>query len=464
MGDKVLIAATANYIAAQAAYRSGPIPVSITIAGYSRVLTNYATGLLGQYDWISGIDVSSYTVHDLDGGADQGTFAFTVQDVGAAITADFPGFVFEGKQVTVKSGFEGLDQSEWITVFTGYIDTVASANSNNDYYFTCSDISARLSQVVYTLGDDGLPIDSSNPKTLLGHPLDILLDILVTKIGLAAGFVDSTKIMAYRDGIFNGARFQFNLTQAPAAADFIKNQLLKPLGGYLWVNSFGKISVNFFYPLSPPAAVATLNEDVFDSIPEAEQVDLVNTVQFQFDKDDGPGGTGNNYMSQDTETYAASVAKYGQYGETVIAADGLRSSLQGFLVSKMVSRMIFMRYGLKGLKFDQYAPVNTWQAMRLEPGDIVAVSHAKVPDRVAGVMGISGKLFEILDRSMDLAQGQVTLTMLDASYLGGFGSSQIAPTGEAAYAAASAGDKALYMFMCSDLDVYTNSDQGKVLA
>lgn len=452
-----------NYQNALLAFKAGNIQLSITIEGYSRVFTRYATGVGGQYDWLVGVDQMSYTVHDLDGGADQGQLGFTVQDNGGLITADFPGFTFEGKKVTLKTGFDGLAQADWATIFTGYIDSVASANGNTEYYFSCSDLSSKLAQVVYVIGDDGVnPIDDGNPKTILGHPLDILLDILNNQIGLASGLIDSTKLQSYRDFVFSGMKFQFRLTQSVAAADFIKAQLLKPLGGYLWVTAAGLITANFFVPLTPPVAVATLGPDVWTEIPEAEQVDMVNTIQFQFDKDDGTGGSGN-YLAQDTEVYAASVSKYGQYGELVIPADGMRSSFQGFFVAKLISRMIFYRYGLKNLKFDQQAPIAIWQAILLEPGDIVAVTHPQVPDRALGVMGVTGKLFEILDKSIDAYQGQIVITMLDASYLATFGNFLIAPTGHANFAGSTTLDKGKYMFMCDDLDKYSDASNGHIL-
>lgn len=450
-----MIASTVNFQTALAAYKSGTIIKLITIAGYSRVFTNYATGVGGQYNWIESVDDIAQTIHDTDGGADQTTWGFTVQDHAGSITGDFPGFTFEGKLVTLQIGFVGLAQADFCTVFTGIIDTVANANSNNSYYFTCLDISAKLAQVIYLVGDDGVNIvGSKNPKTITGHPLDILLDILNNKIGLPAGQVDSTRIAAYRDGPFSGIKFTFRLTQSVTAHDFIKAQLLKPLGGYLWVNAVGKVTTNFFYPLIAPTAVATLGPGVWEKIPDAEQVALINTVQFQFDKDDTIGGTGN-YLSIDTETYAPSVTKYGQYGEQVIAADGVRSSLQGFFVSKLVARMYFYRYGLKNLTFDQNASDAILATMVLESGDIVGVTHPKIPDRNAGVIGITNKLFEIINKTFNLTEGKITLTMIDASYLSTFGQYKIAPTGEAAFAAASAGDKTTYMFMCSDTDLYS---------
>jgi hypothetical protein len=459
-----MIAATSNYITALAAFRSGKIPALITIAGYPRVFTNYDSGVGGQINLLTQLGDLSTSVHDLDGGADQSTWAFQVLDLAGLITSDFPGFVFEGKVVTLKLGLPGLAQADFCTVFTGYIDTVGSTNGNQEYVFNCSDISARLSQVIYLVGDSGLPTDQDNIRTLNGHPLDILLDILNTQVALPGGFIDTAKIEAYRDGPFSGAQFQFNLSQSVAAMDFIKNQLLKPLGGYLWVNSLGLITVNFFYPLAAPVAVATLGTDSWTSIPDAEQVDMINTVQFQFDKDDADKDGTNNYFAQDTELYGASVSKYGQYGETVIQADGLRSGFQGFFTARLVARMIFSRYGLKSLKFDSGAADAIWKTMRLEPGDIVGVTHPFIPNREAGTIGITSRLFEILNRSFKFSEGLMTFTMIDANFLTTtFGAFKIAPDAEADYVSASAPDKLLYMFMCNDSDQYSNGNAAHIL-
>lgn len=428
-----MITATTNYQSALASYLYGPLIYLIQIDGYSRAFTNYDTGTVGQYKWLVSMDDLTVNVNDLDGGADQVTWGFTVQDRGAAITADFPGFTFEGKKVTLKQGFVGMAQADFITLFTGYIDTVASANSNLEYYFTCSDVSSKLQQVIYTTGDSGAATDSSNPKTLKAHPLDIVTDILLNKIGLDPSLVDTAKLNTYRDNVFSGVLFNFNVKQPPQADEFIKKQLLEPLGGYLWVNSQGLVTVNFFYPLQGPVAAQTITNRDWLQIPEAEQTDMVNTIQWQFDKDDGTGGT-DQYLAQDTETYGPSTALYGQFGEKTIQADGLRSSLQGFSDAKLVSRIIFARYGLKNLKFDQAAPEGRWSLIRIEPGDIVGVTHPSVPDRKAGVMGITNKTFEVINKTISFAEGKVTLTMLDAGYLANFGTYKISPDGELPYA------------------------------
>jgi hypothetical protein len=357
----------------------------------------------------------------------------------------------------VKVGFAGLAQADFMTVFTGYVDTVASDNGNLEYIFNCNDISAKLSQPIYLNGDSGKPVDSSNPKTLNAHPLDLLLDILGVKVGLPGANYDTAKITAYRDGPFSGVQFNFRLTQSVVAADFIKEQLLKPLGGYLWVNSAGVITVNFFYPLAASVAVATLGPGTWTEIPGAQQVDMVNAIQWQFDKDDGASGASGDYLANDTELYQPSITKYGQYGELTIPADGLRSGLQGYFTARLSSRMIFLRYGLKGLKFEDDTADAIWQTCRVEPGDIVAVTHPNVPNREAGTVGVTNRLFEVLDRKFNFTEGLMTFVMIDANFLTTFGTYKITPNGKADFTLASAPDKLAYMFLCNDTDTYSDA-------
>jgi hypothetical protein len=611
-----VIPATTNFTTALAAFQVGKLQIVITIASYPRVFSNFAGS--GLTPWIVSLDDMPITVDDLNGGASVIQLFFTVQDKGAAITGDFPGFVFEGKLVTVQVGLPGLALADFTTVFTGFIDQVDSANNNLEYYFTCSDISSKLAQVIYTAGDNpAAPSSSDNPRTVSGHPLAILLDILNNQVSGIGAYIDTGKITAYMNGPFSGMQCLFHIQAGVAAGDFIKNQLLKPLGGYLWVNALGLITVNFFYPLSgtntqfnvnavvsgksspwpyndptypwsnpydngspatqirmtegqqviltyasglistggnpnlqangdassgsttqfpghwtvsayhsellacfvdvnqhvisgtpvtvgngpvtmtappgtvylalgvnyngnyqtdnsgswtinliitnPGAAGFTLGPGTWTSIPTAEQTDMVNTVQMQFDKDDADSSGTANYLSSDTEQYAPSVSKYGLYGEQVIAADGVRSALQGFFISAFTARLIFGRYGFKNLKFDQYAADAILKTILLEPGDLVSVTHPQIPNRAAGVMGISNAPFEILNKNIKFTEGLITYTMLDASYLSLYGDYLITPNGESAYAAASSGDKTTYMFLCADTDLYSNGDPGHVL-
>jgi hypothetical protein len=461
-----MISANSNYIAAAANLDVEPIYL-LEISGYSRKFTNQPTGVSGQYDWMIDISDSGTTINDLDGAADLGEVDITIQDLGHAITADFAGITLEGRKATLKIGYPGLAQSDFLIVHTGVIDNIASANKNNDYVFAITDKTTSLQKTIYSIGDDGVnPTDNKNPKTLNGHPLDILLDILENEIGYSVGDINVTKITDYRDSIFSGVQFKFVITSPPTAADFIANQIMKPLGGYYWNDNNDQFNVNFFYPLTTVASVFSLNEDNMLDIPEAAQADLINSINFRFDKDDDNSGNGD-FKSESVNNYADSITKYGFYASHIVESDGMRAGLQGFLIAAIVSRMLFYRYGLKTLAFgkgNSATPVEArWTAARLQPGDIVDVTNSHIPDRVAGVMGITGKFFEVLDVVRDYSTSTVKLTLLDASYLSKFGTYLITPNAEANYTSASTADKAKYMFMCNDSDQYSNGHAANVL-
>lgn len=473
-----MLTATTNFSNALAAFHAGHIDVAIEIEGYSRVFVNRDTGTSGQVPWLVSVDDYAYTIKDTEGGADQGNLSFNVQDFDNFITADFPNFVFEGKTVTVKVGLPGLAYSDWCVVFAGYIDSVNSQNNNLEYQFSCLDVTGYLSAVVYQLGDDGLPTSQTNFKTLNAHPLDLMLDILLNQLKIDSSLVDSDTIQAFRDGPYAGIQFTFYLQQPVAAADFILNQLLKPLGAYMFVSN-GRITMSSFFPIAVPTPVATLGPDNWTSIPSAEQTGsqtssnpLINYVQWQFDKDDF--GLSGGYNSSDVQQFAPSLARYGvnNVGELTVTADGLRSAFLGFFIAASVSHMMFLQYGFKTLLFDSNSADSQWNTLLLESGDFVFVTHLDVPDRVTGDMGIVDKLFRIKNKTINFKEGLLTFTLIDASYLANLGFYKIAeaynPDGATAtpvppYASATTAQKAKYMFLCNAAGQYSNGDEGHIL-
>lgn len=586
----------------------------VEIDGYSRVLTTKKTGVSGQYDWITNIGPSGLTINDMDGGADLGELDITVADDGASVTADMASFTFEGKRLLLYTGFVGLDQTKWLLKATYQIYEVDSSDANATYTFKCTDNKQDLTKVVYQDGDDGFPTDSNHPKTLNGHPLDILLDILINQVGYSVSDINLAKIWNYRDGVYAGVKFTFSITTPPAAKDFIEQQIMKVMGAYLWVNSLGEIDVNFFYPdkrLSPYAASAvgcfvdgsgviigspfpvrlktvltvptgavalqvgvddngwsdnigawdltvngvaitvtgktrpwnsssnptftigesgssspvstavtagttitiiytgqtvqvgsgfpfvtpigifgtepaagnpatfahdpftrpgslfSINQDnIVGDVPVAEQARLINQVSFRFDKDND-SSVSDGYLAGKVLNATASQALYGQFGQVIIESDGLRSGFQGSFLSLFVGSMIFTRYANKQLVVEGL--VLSWKAVALEPGDIVDVTLTLFPDRIAGVKGVTAKLFEVMDCQTDYMAHTVTVKLLSADFLeasavDSFGFYVIASSSTPAYTSASTDQKTTDMFMCNGSDQYSNGDAAHRLA
>ena len=425
--------------------------------------TLYMGGVLKP--WIVNVDDHSTTVSDLDGGVDLADLTMNVQDSLQLITALFPSYVFEGQRATLLMGYAGMTLANFIPMFTGVIDTVSSANGNTEYIFDAASFNAKkLATNIYTTGDDGFAIDSKHPKTINGHPIDILVAAL-GYCGVPPNSIDTAKLYYYRDSIYSGLSFAFTLTSSPTGKDFIESELMKPLGGYLRETNTGLMTANFFYPalsgngtyIPPPPPVATLDQSNTADMPLAGEADLIDSVTFRFD-DDGSGN--GNFLSESVQEYGPSVEKYGLVGAQIIEAKGMRSGFQGFLWAEVISRLIFLRYGLKNLTLASVPFL--WSECLLEPGDIIQLTIAQVPNRAGGTLGVTDLTFEVLDRTWQFMTGLIELNLV-AINLSAFKQYQITPNGEADYTLASSTDKAKYMFLCGTNGEYSNGDPANTL-
>lgn len=462
-----MIVASSAFNTANLSLNKKPI-YAILIDGYNRIFSTQMSVNFGGVDsvpWIVSITDHAITINDLDGGADLADLVFNVQDRGGAITSDFPSFTFEGKKVSLLAGFPGMSGADFVTLFTGKLDSIESANANSEYVFTCPDVRQELTKVIYGVSDNGLPTDSNNPRTLNGNPLDILIAALINEVGLAASDIDLAKISLYRNTVYAGAQMQFSITSPPGAKDFIENEIMKPLGAYIWPNNLGQVSVNFYYPQNS-TPVFDFNENNLIEIPEAGPADLINEVNIRFDYD-----SSDSPQAEIVRQDASSVSKFGLFGQHIIEAKGLRSGFQGALLGAFTAFLIFLRYGFKQLMFGSSnsgngnaAPLNAiWSACLVEPGDIVTLTHAQVPDRINGVIGVSGMTFVVMDRTWQFLECLVQFKLLAVDLLP-FRQFQIAPNGEASYVSAPGADQNQFMFLSNDTDVYSNSRSGNTLS
>lgn len=430
-----------------------------SIAGYSRNFATAETGKAGEQAWLQSAGSLRQSVNDLRGESTLGDLSIDVLDKDGAITRDFGSFVFEGKDATFLSGFSGLKESDYALFFTGQIDRLEY--KAGVWTFVCKDTNRLVKKIIYDTGDDGFPTSEEHPKTVQGNPLQILLDVLQAEVGLSASEIDTATIEGYRDSIFSGFEFFFKLTTAPEAKEFLEKEIFAPLGGYAFVRSDGKYSVRFFWPL-PGTVLASLalNADSSLTVPDVDTSELVNTVKYRFDYDSDE----DKFFSETVEIYAASEAKYGQQGQHVVESRGMRSALFGFPLARFSARAIAFRYGDKNpkLKWPSF-----WPSSRLELGDFVSISHAQIADRRTAKVGITGKFFEVVGRSVDFDRCRAELTLIDAEDIRR-ASGQIfrwAPDSIADFPAASQAEKDKYMFVADDATgKYSTGVEGHTLA
>lgn len=452
-----MITTNANFDAANALTAKN-IVTWVEIDTYTDIFETFDTGFTNHKPWIKSISRRTQKINDLRGSSALSDLKFTVLDKGNSITADFPGFIFEGKKVTVKTGFSSLVEGDFVTVFEGVIDRVDAGDNNNTYTFVCKNKARATKEKVYLIGDDAVnPVSKDNLKTVEGNPLQILRDILLTELSVPAGNVDTARIDAYRDTIFAGYTFRFELKNSVEAKKFLEQEILAPLGGYLWTNYLGKVSVNFFSPLATDDldAFQATDQNLLD-IPVPKQTELINVVTHRFDN------AGSEFNSENVEIWGASETKYGMQGSHILQSKGMRSTLQGFTLSRFIAKSIFNSYGDKNLALSGKL---FWTAVKLEPGDFLTLTHNKVPDRGSGVVGITSVRFRVKNTSWDWFKGEVILELTDATDVAPETFFKYASTTQVDWTSASSGNKDSYQFVADDATgQYSDAVAGNPLA
>lgn len=455
-----MIVATPNFLTALAR-NNRPLVYFVEIDTYGKVFTT-AAGDPARKCWIKdgGIGSISQSVDPVNTSSSLSGFTITIMDYRRLITADFPTFLFEGRKVTLKQGFAGLLEADFITLWTGVVDTVASNDDGTTYDFNVVDRNRFNQQLIYLNGDNGTPISSTNPKTLLGNPMDMLYSILSTQVGFADHEIDTATMYAFRDSLWAGVEFQFRITSAPEAKSFIENELLKPLGGYGWTDNLGRYTVGFMQPAPGVIApVFSFNENNLTAVPVWDEAALYNTVQYQFDDSSASGG--NGFGAETNQISSASVNRFGQQGQLTIQSAGVRSGFQGYPLAAMVAQSVFNRYAWKN-------PLLTleslWTPALVVLGDFVSLTHSKIPNRATGALGVANQLFQVIGKNPDPLKGTIQWTVVDASTIQAIGTAKIAPAGTPAFTAASAAQKAAYLFVTNDTGKLSDGSTGATFA
>lgn len=459
-----MIPASTNFANANVGLVKTPWHI-LQIAGYSPIFTFGHTGIGGQFPWISKMGALSQKVNDLEGTSTLSDMTIEIIDKNQQITSAFPTFTFEGKQATVLTGFPTINYpGDFLTVATMIIDKVEATADNTVWVFTLKDAS-RLSKgtVVYTVADDGYLTSSDHPKTLVANPMDLLSDVLLNQLGFPAAQVNTSEIARLKAGLFSGMQMKFRLTTAPEAKSWLDREIFKALGGYSFANYLGQVTPVYFIPNKAPVSDLTLTDHNLAKLPTPAQAEIVNFVTYRLDASEkrrsSSSSARSGFNSELTDVYGTSVTVFSKLqGQQVIESRGLESESGGWRYARLLVNTLFLRYGSKPMLLDVDA---FWTSVIVEPGDFVRVTHSLIPNRTTGTLGLTNRLFEVLEVKKDFDKGVVSLRLLDMAWLDALAAAQVAPDGEPAWTLATAPERLQYMFISNSAGVHSDGSAGQ---
>ena len=436
------------------------------------------------------------SVRQLEGQGSIGALELEAIDGAGYLTALASGGKLEGRKVTLKVGYSGMTSSEFVTIATQEIESVAPLPDLTGFVFACRDLKRSAKTKVFTRGDDGFPVSNDHPRTLVADPMDVLLIILQNELGLgqvpthpesawklydpaqwnAANtenptliypnpLLDVDQFLFYRRGIFAGYLFDFTFRQAVEAKQFFEYEILRVLGGYLFVLADGRLSPRFFLPPYSLGSLFAFNERNITLLPGVERQPVINQVTFRMDYD------GNSFQTELLFFDAPSLQQYGLAGQHTIESKGMQLARGGAALAGLTASRIFRRYG--GMDPVSGAPnggasaltvQSHFMTLTVEVGDFVYLSHSLLPDFETGRRGISNRIYEVIEKQPNFTEGTMTYRLLDVSWLSAKKLSRVAPDVTPAWPSGSSSQRAKYLFIAAEATkAYSDGTAGKTI-
>jgi hypothetical protein len=412
---------------ANAAAAKMPI-YAFAIAGQATVYTTHdlarcgITGTLPSYQpWLKTPQGASQSIDVINGSSSLGNLTCEVLDVGGAIRTLVGTHTLEGSLITLSVGYPGLAWTDFAVLQCYLLTEINPTDGYTSFNFIAKDPQILEMLTVYTHPENGYLLSENNPWHLTGTPAEMFQAVCLGALGMSASQIDRATMVALdsaAQNIFGPWRpFRFELTKSFQAKQFLETEIFKPSGCYQVALPNGQLSLRSMRPAAPsPAPVFTFTEANLTAFPQWTRQRPVNQAIWQFDS--GSDGYGNT----NTFLEATSISQYGQGQQFSMDSAGLRTEMAAFAYTEWMTARLFRRFSGSDGAIKGGAPLLTLRAMLMTlpvwVGDIVALTHAKMPDITTGNLGVTNRKYEVVDRQPDYQQGYMQYKVLDTGLNG----------------------------------------------
>ncbi len=333
-------------------------------------------------------------------------------------------YFFHRKKTTTKAGYQGLDESDMLTIMTGWITDLKLNKAGLSYIFTATDPQKWMQRKVFRGSED-------STVTLSGNPLNILLSVLTSTgagtngdydflaeangLGIEQAYIDIAGIEQVRDDWFPGDshKMEFTINKRIKAKDFFEREIFKILNLYPVVDGQWRFGVKPFKPpLAATSSEQTIDRDAIIGMPtwNSNLPALVNEVEAHYDWNPTTEvfDTIDHYISSDSLNSRGPGKK-----SIVLKSKGLKTSNGAFDIMAKRAARIFERFAVPPISISFNTFFTKWLS---EAGDIISFTHRKLPDLAAGTRGITARRMEIISRDIGWKRGRVKIDLLDTGF------------------------------------------------
>jgi hypothetical protein len=301
----------------------------------------------------------------------------------------------------------GLTVGDWVTV------SGSTMGNNGTYQITDidQDVAGNLNRLLYidtnlTPEDGGTLAFRSQFDTL---PLGAGVKMKPTEVDVATHVSTRNQFFLKSDN-----HLQFALLTETTGKDFIESECFLPFGIYS-LTRYGRSSIGY---TRPPITTQSLIILDINNIKNPEKIQVArslvnrrfyNEVDYRFDKTESAG----TFASVSDWSDEDSTALFGQTSLLPIDSSGLRTALSAETLLARRAPAFLTRY--KNVAIEINLSVLWAVGSLIEVGDAVALKDEgdlKIPNFVTGQRNIGTQLFEVIDRKLNVVNGDAQLLLL----------------------------------------------------
>lgn len=373
---------------------------------------------------LCGMSGGSRSISPDSGGSSSGTMKLKLASTDNVVTEMIQSAVgnLQNRRVVISAGYEGMPIDSLPPIFKGRVHGYSLKDGT--WEIQVGDSLRELQREVARQATE------DNPVILKGHPLVLLLGLLLSKKGdransrydylpehVAAGIDEDRVDIAGIEQIINkffplgSIQMKFTLKDRTSLGEFLKRNICQPMSCYLSVDeTTGKICVIPFKPPITLSADRHLKEVDMIGVPELspELSKLCNEVKLHLNHD------GDDYRLVKLIIDAKSVNERGAGTKALeIKSKGLHQDYcdaEGFL-SRTAMR-VFDRYSTPPIAL---TVKTTLKYLTVTTGDIILVSHSLLPDIYGKHESLHRVPMECLNRTVNWQTGEIQFKLLQSA-------------------------------------------------
>lgn len=204
------------------------------------------------------------------------------------------------------------------------------------------------------------------------------------------------------------------------AEEFLEQQIYKPAGAYSLPRK-ARSSLGYFIGPLPSADTVTINDTTVTNpdklkIRRSINKNFFNTIVYKYEVDPLEDKFLRGTITANTTSLDR--IKIGTKA-LVVEAEGMREDLSGLNLAQIASNRRVDRFKF-GAEFLEGIDITYAQGFNLEIGDIVILdaSELQISDTTTGERGKPPKFFEIINRTMNVKTGKITIDLIDTGFEG----------------------------------------------